>query len=285
MVMVLSGCKENNNLFIPRDEPSIFTKTNTSTPLPFNATPTITLTKEILIKTIIPQTQMPNDTIFVLSPISGIPLDELSSIISNPFQFPSKGKDDGHPGLDFSFYTLHEWKSIENLEVVSILQGNIAGIINDRPPYGNAIIVETRQRDLNIEQLRMINTIYPEEPGQENIILNCPGSFNFDVGYASNDLSLYVLYGHLKDFQDFKIGDFIESGNILGKVGSTGMSGNPHLHLEIRIGPNSAVFLKMAHYDNSITEEERENYCLWRVSGYFFPINPDLILGFKPTKS
>ena len=122
-------------------------------------------------------------------------------------------------------------------------------------------------------------------PQAEHIILNCPDSFNTESSLSRDNLSFYILYGHLKNYQNFEIGDFIESGTIIGKVGNTGMSGNPHLHLEIRIGPNSSIFLKMAHYDNSITDEENENYCLWKVSGYFFPIDPNLILGFQHTDS
>ena len=53
--------------------------------------------------------------------------------------------------------------------------------------------------------------------------------------------------------KEFKIGDISPSGNIIGQVGNTGYSGNPHLHLEMRIGPKSATFQNMAHYDNSVT--------------------------------
>jgi murein DD-endopeptidase MepM/ murein hydrolase activator NlpD len=57
-------------------------------------------------------------------------------------------------------------------------------------------------------------------------------------------------------------------------VGNSGLSGNPHLHLEFRIGPANFQFEEMAHYENNATNEEMENYCLWRVSGYFYTIDP-----------
>ena len=52
----------------------------------------------------------------------------------------------------------------------------------------------------------------------------------------------------------------------------------------MRIGPKTATFQKMAHYDNSVTTEEMENYCYWRVSGYFYPIDPFELLTHNPTK-
>lgn len=285
LVMMLSSCNVNNESVFTVD-PSVKNKPLTPSPKILIKTPTIAKYKENLDRTNAPQTPTaPTLVLEISSPIIGIPLDELSSIISNPFHMPGKGKDDGHPGLDFSFYSYHEWKSIENLDVASVLPGYLAGVIYDRPPYGNAILIESKVQELNIELQHIIKTFYPKLPQQDHIILNCPETFNMESDFSRDNLSIYILYGHLKNFQDFEIGDYIESGTNIGKVGNTGMSGNPHLHLEIRIGPNSSVFLTMAHYDNSITVEEKENYCLWKVSGYFFPIDPNLILGFEHTKS
>lgn len=253
--------------------------------------PVVSKTK-IFIESKIPPTEAvpenyitPNEIKVVLSsPLRDIKIEELPLILSNPFQFPSKGKDDGHPGIDLSFYTYRNWDSINNLDVQSIFPGKISGIINDRPPYGNAIIIETELYSLGVENQEIIQPIYPDNPLQEYIILNCPDHFDQYYNFSINDLSLYVLYGHLSMFKEFKIGDTLVSGNIIGQVGNTGYSGNPHLHLEMRIGPKSATFQEMAHYDNSVTPEEIENYCLWRVSGYFYPIDPFLIMTVNPTK-
>ncbi len=212
------------------------------------------------------------------SPLKDIAIEQLPSILSNPFQFPSKGKDDGHPGIDFSFYSFQNWKTINNHDVLSIFPGKISAVIQDRPPYGNAIITETEFYSLSVVTQEILQSQYPENPLQDNIILNCPDNFHQGSNISKNDLALYVLYGHLGMYEEFKIGDTLLSGSIIGQVGNTGYSGNPHLHLEMRIGPKSATFLKMAHYDNSVTNEEIENYCLWRVSGYFYPIDPFVII-------
>ncbi len=74
----------------------------------------------------------------------------------------------------------------------------------------------------------------------------------------------------------------ISCGQTLGAVGSSGNALNPHLHLEVRIGPSGARFSSLAHYLPSASEEEMGNYCLWRVSGYFQVIDPLTVLALPP---
>lgn len=44
-----------------------------------------------------------------------------------------------------------------------------------------------------------------------------------------------TLYGHLSSIGDIKVGQKIQAGTIIGKIGSTGRSTSPHLHFEVRI--------------------------------------------------
>ena len=71
-----------------------------------------------------------------------------------------------------------------------------------------------------------------------------------------------------------KPGEDILMGQTLGYVGNSGYSIAPHLHLEMRIGPSGATFSNMGHYDPLTTEEDRHNYCNWRVSGVFQMFDP-----------
>jgi murein DD-endopeptidase MepM/ murein hydrolase activator NlpD len=86
--------------------------------------------------------------------------------------------------------------------------------------------------------------------------------------------SLYVLYAHLQEPPSLKLSDAINCGRELGAIGDSGNALNPHLHVEVRIGPTGAKFPGMAHYDTSATSEEMANYCLWRVSGLFQLLDP-----------
>ena len=149
----------------------------------------------------------------ITSPLKDITIDQLQSILSNPFQFPSKGKDDGHPGIDIAFYSFQNWKTINNHDVISIYPGKVAGIIRDRPPYGNAIIIETDINSLDVEERELLLSQYPDNPLQENIILQCPEDFHQDRNISKNNLSLYFLYGHLASIKELKIGDMLTSGN------------------------------------------------------------------------
>jgi len=62
-------------------------------------------------------------------------------------------------------------------------------------------------------------------------------------------------------------------------VGMSGNAGVPHLHIETRIGPAGARFSGMRFYDTLATQQERDNYLLWRTSGVYRHFNPmDLLL-------
>jgi murein DD-endopeptidase MepM/ murein hydrolase activator NlpD len=41
-------------------------------------------------------------------------------------------------------------------------------------------------------------------------------------------------YWHMSEF-DVSVGDFVQSGDLLGQIGNTGRSAGPHLHFEIDI--------------------------------------------------
>lgn len=61
------------------------------------------------------------------------------------------------------------------------------------------------------------------------VVLKHPGLFNGE--------DLFTLYGHLSTI-DVAQGEIVESGDILGKVGASGIASGSHLHFEVRYENN-----------------------------------------------
>jgi murein DD-endopeptidase MepM/ murein hydrolase activator NlpD len=75
-------------------------------------------------------------------------------------------------------------------------------------------------------------------------VLACKSGVVLQTGFDSelgnfiiinHDSKNQSLYAHLSEILK-KTGDFVTSGTVIGKVGSTGASTGPHLHFEIRSG-------------------------------------------------
>lgn len=90
----------------------------------------------------------------------------------------------------------------EGVPLVALFRARITHVSIDHPSYGNYVIYEPA--DLSVD----------------------------DDGWAQ------VWYGHMSSVS-VGVGDGVEEGTLLGRVGSTGMATGPHLHLEVRnrMGP------------------------------------------------
>jgi murein DD-endopeptidase MepM/ murein hydrolase activator NlpD len=225
------------------------------------------------------ETPVPRQT-QIFSPLAGIPLSDLPGIISNPFQPPRPGVDDGHHGTDFSFLNHSAFGNIDQYPIHSVLSGKVAAAIQDSPPYGNFVIIETA-----LDQLPQFINIdafpAPAIIATPASRLTCP-EMTLAPSVDRSSLSLYVLYAHMANAPDLSRGAAVQSGKIIGQVGNSGYSSNAHLHLEMRIGPSNATFNAMAHMANNVTLTEMSNYCLWRISGFFQLIDPMTILISQP---
>ena len=221
--------------------------------------------------------QTPTSTQIVMrvcSPLENETFDTLSSIIVNPMVIPVFGRDDGHHGIDFAYYRRGEQESILGIEVYAVLSGKTVQTLEDSTPYGYAILIETPLSDLSKELQEDLAARYQPIPENVKYQGECP---SIDPPEVTGELSLYHLYGHLEEKPAFIPGDLVPCGAKLGTVGNTGRSSNPHLHLETRLGPANAEIGDMAFYETTYTEEQRANYCLWRMSGYFQLFDPFLI--------
>jgi murein DD-endopeptidase MepM/ murein hydrolase activator NlpD len=57
-----------------------------------------------------------------------------------------------------------------------------------------------------------------------------------DFGYLGQQL--YTVYAHMDEIE-VVVGQWLNTGDVVGKVGSTGTTTGPHLHFEVRLGDNS----------------------------------------------
>lgn len=271
ILLLLAGCAAN------QPAPAAATL-----PPPASATPQATLTAVPSFTPLTPtvtSTPAPTSTsappyTCMCSPLEGIALNQMKDILQGAMQTPHPGQDDGHHGDDYAFYRFGNREGMEGLPVHSVLAGMVAGLVTDRPPYGNMIIIETPLEQLPPEWLAALMVPTPS-PAMvpDGRMVNCPAE-PAAMPETGPGRSLYLLYAHLREPSSLQVGERAACGQPVGEVGNTGMSGNPHLHLEVRVGPSGARFSSMSYYDGSATPQEYASYCTWRVSQLFQLMNP-----------
>lgn len=192
----------------------------------------------------------------VCSPLTIHPVEELLEIIGDPYDPPRPGREERHHGIDFAYYHYKDRDSMLEEPVQMILAGVVASAIDGLYPYGNMVIVEVARKELPADLIAELEI----EKGE----------------------SLYVLYAHLNQPPLVKLGDLVEACQPIGEVGMSGNTDIPHLHLETRIGPEGQVFESMRFYDTRASQEEMDNYVLWRTSGVFRHFDPLILFGLGP---
>lgn len=205
------------------------------------------------------------------SPLQGLAWADMPAAISNPFHPPPPGSDDPHQGVDFADLgadgIAHQGRVVQ-----AVIAGQIAVVAANRFPYGNALLVETPLELLPGSWLEALDLPAPAPTLAAIPALTCPSGEPLE--YDTNNRSLYLLYAHMESSPALEPGLEVTCGQAIGKVGMSGNALNPHLHLEMRVGPAGIRLESMAHYDNSATAQEMANYCLWRVSGLFQLVDP-----------
>jgi len=248
-----------------------------TSPIPPTYSPTRTVPPS---PTLIPATPTPALQNTICSPLETETLVTLPEIITNPYKQPRIGIDDGpptHHGVDFAHYRRGDLLSLEGVAILSALDGEVVTVINDRFPYGYAIIVETPLNTISPDLLNRIDLPEKLSPVDPDPKFNwTPSELPFKL--SDSETSLYIVYAHLQSLPEVQVGEHVICGQRIGQVGNSGDSSNPHLHFETRIGPSGARFESMAYYISNSTAAERYNYIVWRVSNLFQVFDPMKLL-------
>ena len=207
----------------------------------------------------------------ICSPLEHIPVHDLPAHVNNPFNPPRISVDDHHMGVDFAVQEFS--MAVPGTPVHSVLQGTIVLILDDRFPYGNAVLIETPINNLSEELSEVILIPTPSPTIEPHPALNCPPVSSNHI-FDSDQRSLYVLYGHLAERPTLHLDDLVGCGEQIGIVGESGNALHPHLHLEVRAGPSGARLGSMSHYSTSASPEEMNAYCTWRVRERFQLLDP-----------
>lgn len=80
--------------------------------------------------------------------------------------------------------------------------------------------------------------LFTETPGNQSDPYGLAVAIRHDFGY--NDQQLYTIYAHMSLMNVIK-GQHVETGDVIGFVGTTGASTGPHVHFEVRL-PNNSFF-------------------------------------------
>ncbi len=78
--------------------------------------------------------------------------------------------------------------------------------------------------------------LYTEAPGNIGDPYGQAVVVRHDFGYKGQDL--YTIYAHMSKIIAV-VGQHVETGDVLGLVGATGVTTGPHLHFEVRLGGNT----------------------------------------------
>lgn len=235
--------------------------------------------------TSIPQTPTPSITpppqLQICSPLTDVALDQLDQYVVNPFNPPRLGSDDPHQGVDLAILSDPDRIALAGAPVHAIISGQVAAVIEDRFPFGNAVMIETPLQELSPERLQFLLIPTPAPTMPPHPSLTCPQTGEYPY-WNHEKRSLYLLYAHLQHPPGYQVNDQVACGDLLGTIGDSGNALNPHLHLELRVGPAGARFPGIAHYETRARPEEMEAYCIWRVSGIFQLLDPLLLFSLDP---
>ena len=163
----------------------------------------------------------------VCSPLEGFVIAELPDLIYNPYAPPRLGSDDPHQGVDFADIDPIYALALEGRPVQGDLSGQVITIIDNRFPYGYAILVETPLKQVPSEWLESLQIPTPAPTQESHSSLTCPPIENPPT-WDFSKRSLYLMYAHLDEPFTLQKGERVNCGQILNVIGN---SGNSLIHI------------------------------------------------------
>jgi murein DD-endopeptidase MepM/ murein hydrolase activator NlpD len=68
------------------------------------------------------------------------------------------------------------------------------------------------------------------------------GARSGNAWWLTTSTGTYFFYAHLASFANgLSVGSYVQAGDVIGSVGSTGNAVSPHLHFEVHPGGGGAV--------------------------------------------
>lgn len=83
--------------------------------------------------------------------------------------------------------------------------------------------------------------LYSKTPGDLDDPYGKAVAIRHNFGYENQPL--YTIYAHMDDI-NVVVGQWLNTGDVVGEVGSTGITTGPHLHFEVRLGKNSFYYTR-----------------------------------------
>ena len=164
------------------------------------------------------------NSVYKVDSIGGAPSETVSSVLEG---FNTETSEFESVNVD---YIRKQFKSAQlPLDIEHYRSSSSYGIRKD--PFKDVKAFHTGL-DLATESIDGAN-IYSVLPGR--VVESVEGTESYGNYIVIKHVEFETMYAHMKEASSLEVGDWVEQGDIVGYVGSTGRSTGPHLHFEVKI--------------------------------------------------
>lgn len=141
------------------------------------------------------------------------------------------GDYDNHHGTDLT-------SSISNPSVYPLMSGEVVAVVNDCGGYSNrcsnSYTLQYHNSSGQVVSDAVAYTFNTRLYSSLPAVCRCGGGLGNYVTVRSsyNGKDIYIRYGHM-DSVNVSVGSIVGSSTVLGRLGNTGISTGPHLHIDV----------------------------------------------------